>query len=249
MHSAAAPALLTLPNPHELSLNHVLAKMWKWWLRHQLYAPPNTSCPTRAQGNLLDDKELVGVLGVTKATAGEVNARLAAASEARKRISDACEEYRPVAHRAQLLYFLIAQFSTVNAMYQTSLAQARRLPVVAQPPGTCVYQVLLELLSSVGRAGSGQRLCHAFGCCAPACKRGNAARIQYAGMHRIRKAKLRGFFETCTCVSLCMAFKHVRQPVRPVSSCGIVRSSMRCMRRRSTARSARQSRRGASPTS
>ena len=80
---------------------------------------------TCAQGNLLDDKELVGVLGVTKATAGEVNARLAAASEARKRISDACEEYRPVAHRAQLLYFLIAQFSTVNAMYQTSLAQAR----------------------------------------------------------------------------------------------------------------------------
>ena len=63
------------------------------------------------------------MLGVTKATAGEVNARLAAASEARRRISDACEEYRPVAHRAQLLYFLIAQFSTVNAMYQTSLAQ------------------------------------------------------------------------------------------------------------------------------
>ncbi|KAK9841874.1 hypothetical protein WJX81_008571 [Elliptochloris bilobata] len=78
---------------------------------------------SNSQGNLLDDTELVGVLASTKATAGEVNERLAGASEANRRISDACEEYRPVAHRAQLIYFLIAQFSTVNCMYQTSLAQ------------------------------------------------------------------------------------------------------------------------------
>lgn len=54
----------------------------------------------------------------------QVNQKLAGASEARRRISEACEEYRPVAHRAQIIYFLIAQFSTVNCMYQTSLAQA-----------------------------------------------------------------------------------------------------------------------------
>jgi hypothetical protein len=66
------------------------------------------------------------VLASTKATAGEVNERLAGASEAKRRISDACEEFRPVARRATLIYFLIAQFSSVNCMYQTSLAQARR---------------------------------------------------------------------------------------------------------------------------
>ena len=76
------------------------------------------------QGNLLDDKELIDVLAVTKATSAEVTERLKGASETEVKIKDACEEFRPVAHRATLLYFLIAEFSTVNCMYQTSLAQA-----------------------------------------------------------------------------------------------------------------------------
>lgn len=78
---------------------------------------------SNSTGNLLDDTELVDVLAVTKRTAQEVNERLTTASETNKKITEACEEFRPVARRATLIYFLIAEFSTVNCMYQTSLAQ------------------------------------------------------------------------------------------------------------------------------
>lgn len=80
-----------------------------------------------SQGNLLDDTELIDVLAKTKKTAQEVNERLQNASETNKKITEACEEFRPVSHRAALIYFLISEFSAVNCMYQTSLNQFAEL--------------------------------------------------------------------------------------------------------------------------
>lgn len=82
---------------------------------------------SNSTGNLLDDTELIDVLAVTKQTAQDVSEKLQNASETNKKINEACEEYRPVAHRATLVYFLIAEYSVVNCMYQTSLAQFNQL--------------------------------------------------------------------------------------------------------------------------
>lgn len=76
---------------------------------------------------MLDDTELIDVLATTKQTAQDVAEKLANASETNTKITEACEEFRPVAHRATLIYFLIAEFSVVNCMYQTSLAQFTQL--------------------------------------------------------------------------------------------------------------------------
>lgn len=94
-----------------------------------------------SSGNLLDDTELVDVLAMTKATATEVAAKMETASETRRGITAACEEYRPAAHLAMLLYFIVTDLSGVNCMYQTSLAQfmtlyERSVDLAESPPSS-----------------------------------------------------------------------------------------------------------------
>eukprot|EP00754_Rhynchopus_humris_P030089 Rhum_TRINITY_DN15257_c1_g1::Rhum_TRINITY_DN15257_c1_g1_i3::g.146501::m.146501/K10408/DNAH; dynein heavy chain, axonemal len=76
-----------------------------------------------SKGNLIDDDELIATLADAKKASAEIKEKLAVAQETRKRINSASEEYRPVAMRGSVLYFLVVDMTNVNNMYQTSLPQ------------------------------------------------------------------------------------------------------------------------------
>jgi dynein heavy chain len=74
-----------------------------------------------AEGSLLDDVELIDVLGNIKTKSAEVKQSLEEAQQTSEEIGVKREAFRPVAARGAVLYFCIVEMQAVNWMYNVSL--------------------------------------------------------------------------------------------------------------------------------
>lgn len=76
---------------------------------------------SNSKGNILDDTVLIETLAQSKKTSEEIKEKMREASNIEQEILVQSELYRPVAKRASLLYFVIADLGEVDPMYQYSL--------------------------------------------------------------------------------------------------------------------------------
>lgn len=82
---------------------------------------------SEVEGNILDDEELIETLGDSKVISGVITERLEEAEKNEVEINHTRNSYRSVAVRGSMLYFIIANLSQVDPMYQYSLSYFTRL--------------------------------------------------------------------------------------------------------------------------
>lgn len=75
----------------------------------------------KSEGHILDDQDLVQTLQQSKGIAAEIYERVKQSEETEKRLNLARKKYLPVATRGSTLYFVLADLSGIDVMYQFSL--------------------------------------------------------------------------------------------------------------------------------
>lgn len=72
-------------------------------------------------GNILDDSKLIETLATSKTKSTEISHKVTEAELTEKQIDESRNEYRSLAYRGAILYFCVADLSSVDPMYQYSL--------------------------------------------------------------------------------------------------------------------------------
>uniref|UniRef100_A0A8C5PZV6 AAA+ ATPase domain-containing protein n=1 Tax=Leptobrachium leishanense TaxID=445787 RepID=A0A8C5PZV6_9ANUR len=75
----------------------------------------------KTEGHLLDDRDLIETLKMSKETSRDVFQRIEASEKTEATIEDARKVYLPIATRGAVLYFVVADLVHLNYMYQFSL--------------------------------------------------------------------------------------------------------------------------------
>lgn len=77
---------------------------------------------SESEGNILDDEVLINTLSSSKVTSSAISQRVEEAEITEIEINEARSRYLPVATRGSLIYFVIADLSSIDPMYQYSLS-------------------------------------------------------------------------------------------------------------------------------
>jgi hypothetical protein len=101
---------------------------------------------SEAQGNILDDEDLINTLAESKKVSIMIGKRMEAAVVTKQEIDEAREAYRTVATRGSIIYFVIADMAQIDPMYQCG----SRRPVIhaTRLHLTSMRVVLLSSLSA-----------------------------------------------------------------------------------------------------
>lgn len=70
---------------------------------------------------ILEDDTLINVLDDSKVTSDDIKVRQAEAAITEREIDKSRENFRPIAYRAQILFFCIVDLAVIDPMYQYSL--------------------------------------------------------------------------------------------------------------------------------
>ncbi len=74
-----------------------------------------------AKGDILDDIALIENLEYSKKLSNEIAEKVAIAKTTEAKINETSENYRPVANRGALFYFLLSDLPKIHSFYKYSL--------------------------------------------------------------------------------------------------------------------------------